>query len=248
MNIFKIIALLLCSASWTVSGNSSLRAQEKLEEHEFEEELRALDELEDHEFEGRGLEDLGIDGVGRGRCRQYRARFDGQTGAISGAVQVRQCSRSKGAWSVRIRSFNDTQCTLGTYNNGGLNWHIHAAPVNAQGECSSTGGHYDPTFACGVASEHASTVCGDLLGSRPGYDYGAECTTATQDGCEIGDLSGKMGKIEPRMRAQRFADHWLGTLDKIDGLSIVVHCCVDLPTGGTSCSEKIACANLEPRW
>jgi len=238
MNLSKIIALLLCSAPWAVSGNSSLRAQEKLEEHEFEEELWALNELEEHEFEGeRGLEDLD-EGLGRRRCPQYRARFDDQTGgAITGYVDVRQCSRSKGVWTVRISSYDATQCAGRV-----LNWHIHTAPVNAEGECDSTGGHYDPTFACGAASEHKNTICGDALGVRPGYDYGAECGQSTQDGCELGDLSGKMGQLTPRRRTQRFADHWLGSLDNIAGLSIVVHCC-----DGTSCSERIACANLEPR-
>lgn len=92
---------------------------------------------------------------------------------------------------------------------GGLPWHIHSYWNDATSSsgnidtcgATNTGGHYDPDLACGPASQSSKTLCGDLkrtATSDPVYTYSC-AAAAFQAGsfglCEIGDLSGKFGKI-----------------------------------------------------
>lgn len=81
-------------------------------------------------------------------------------------------------------------------------WHVHTIWNNAEssgflGECapSQTGGHYDPTFACGPASHYGKDpVCQ----SRQDFPY--VCTPETyasaRINCEMSDLSGKFGRLQ----------------------------------------------------
>jgi len=131
---------------------------------------------------------------------------------------------------------------------------------NAPG-CSKgvTGGHYDPTFACGGASQNnANGVCSNLRATDQapagnGLVKGAyKCTPDNQSQCEIGDQSGKMGKIHAmrtlsdgqtrvNLAYQKFSDMWMENISNLKGRSLVLHCC----TEADGCSERIACANLE---
>lgn len=86
----------------------------------------------------------------------------------------------------------------------GLAWHIHTNWTNpmqysAAGPagCTSTGGHYDPNFACSSKSQSASTDCVALNRVAPDYVYECSPTAYSQmhySYCETGDLSGKFGK------------------------------------------------------
>jgi len=154
------------------------------------------------------------------------------------------------------------------YNKAGvaceeLTYHIHANRIatdwpqdNNNNICYSTGGHWDPYFACGPASQHAGTTCNAL-----DYDpYDTRCGQCESDavigggncddnsefqpqaGCEVGDLSGKMGKRPNAPLGNPFVyqDTNIQTLDTYAQASLVVHCCV-----GGICKERVACANLE---
>ncbi|KAI9593831.1 superoxide dismutase [Syncephalis fuscata] len=103
-------------------------------------------------------------------------------------------------------------------------YHVHEKPVPADGNCTATGGHFDP------------------YGKK-----GAKCTKQTLNDCELGDLSGKFGKVKFGS-TQKNDYKWVTyvdptiTLDKgengILGRSIVVH----NPSG-----DRIACANIEKK-
>jgi hypothetical protein len=64
-------------------------------------------------------------------------------------------------WNIDVRNFNTT-CDI----SDGLVYHIHSywndAEYSSTTTCGDTGGHYDPYFACGKASQSASTDCASL--------------------------------------------------------------------------------------
>merc|ERR1712195_388199 len=152
---------------------------------------------------------------------------------------------------------------------------------NAPG-CSKgvTGGHYDPTFACGGASQNnANGVCSNMRATdealracnagnglcvRAGngvvkaVDSYDACTQDNQAQCEIGDQSGKMGKLHALrtrknsigswtsliQKRQKFTDKWMEKISNLEGRSLVLHCCTGT-VDAYECSERLACANLK---
>lgn len=81
-------------------------------------------------------------------------------------------------------------------------WHIHAKWNNEHesgflADCSpaQTGGHYDPTFACGPASQYSKDV---TCTSKSEFPYACSAETFENKGvnCEVGDFSGKFGAFE----------------------------------------------------
>jgi len=183
---------------------------------------------------------------------KLRASFD-YGGKLKGFVQVKQDEhrreRGKADWKVKVKKFDPELCPSGLFN-----WHIHEFPgggiaangTDSPSDCgpNKTGGHYDPTFACGGASQNQGNgICG-ILGDR---DY--ECSTTAQYNCEIGDQSGKMGKINAielleAGEPQKFDDFWINDLGSIEGRSIVLHCCKEKDEGGLDCGRRLACATL----
>jgi len=140
------------------------------------------------------------------------------------------------------------------HNNAGKKVGCGLVSLNAPG-CGAgvTGGHYDPTFACGGASQNnANGICAILRATNQapagnGLVKGAyACTNTDQSQCEIGDQSGKMGKImasgarRRRKRMQKFNDKWMEPISNLDGRSLVLHCC-----SAAGCGDRLACANLE---
>ncbi|KAI9226531.1 MAG: superoxide dismutase [Piptocephalis tieghemiana] len=61
----------------------------------------------------------------------------------------------------------------------GFPFHIHTNPVGNSGNCSAAGGHWDPY---GVNVNQATYLCNPLDPAKT---------------CEVGDLSGKFGKLPP---------------------------------------------------
>ena len=81
-------------------------------------------------------------------------------------------------------------------------WHLHVlwnngnASSGFMSDCSSdqTGGHYDPTFACGPASQYSrDEVC---VAQNKTYDCTSETYVKSGISCEVGDFSGKFGALE----------------------------------------------------
>merc|ERR1712195_97687 len=118
-----------------------------------------------------------------------------------------------------------------------------------------TGGHYDPTFACGKASQNnANGICAILRATNqapagnglglvkgPVSEYKSACT-ADQSQCEIGDQSGKMVKLDANDSTERrYNDLWMKPIKNLAGRSMVLHCC-----NGDACGARLACANLGP--
>ena len=211
----------------------------------------------------------------RGSRTELVMEFDGSgdTG-VRGTIELTQDDdeNTVGTWKVRLHVDEDKvrenpECAE---FNGLFNWHVHNAPIgDDSGECGGTitGGHYDPTYACGGASQGQSTgvgggplaeggvsACAAINEYRPGYTYSGEdgvCSQDNQAGCERGDQSGKMGKIEANPSSswwnwwnsneQEFEDLWLGDVADIVGRSIVLHCCQDNADG---CKKRAVCANI----
>lgn len=187
--------------------------------------------------------------------------------ALTADIKVTQSNAEKkknnAKWTAKFRRFNDDICP-----GGQLNWHVHQYPVSetlanirAVGETGNaagcgglvTGGHYDPTFACGGASQNkANGICAILRATDQdpagnGLVKGAyACTEADQSQCEIGDQSGKMGKLDAtqrRRKGRKYKDYWMEPIANLEGKSMVLHCC-DAETP-PNCGARLACANLE---
>lgn len=100
-------------------------------------------------------------------------------------------------------------------------YHVHIAPVNEQGNCTSTLGHLDP----------------GNFGKVTNY----KCNPTTPDKCEVGDLSGKYGDLRGSrigsIHDVQYFDKFLGwTGDNgITGRSVVIH----FPNG-----TRMACGNI----
>ena len=170
--------------------------------------------------------------------------FDDLQGTVTLSQTEKQRQQGQAGWSVKITHWNDDICP-----GGQLNWHIHEFPGtgirdgdsgNADG-CAKgvTGGHFDPTFACGGASQNKANGICDFINDALTDSY-ADCSSDAQYNCEVGDQSNKMGKVDAQSSSnQIFEDNWITDLDSIEGRSLVFHCCTD------SCSPRMACANLE---
>jgi Cu/Zn superoxide dismutase len=119
-----------------------------------------------------------------------------------------------------------------------LNWHVHERAIPEDGSCGDAGGHWDPTFGCGGASQYQGDngVCALLANNVPGRVIKQTCEPIEDiTACEMGDLSSKMGQVEISEGRQRFSDEYISNLDNIKDLSIVFHC------GG----PRVACGNFE---
>ena len=108
-----------------------------------------------------------------------------------------------------------------------LNWHVHQRAIPEDGSCGDTGGHWDPTFGCGGASQYQGDngVCALLANNVPGRVIKQTCDPKEDiTKCEMGDLSSKMKQVRIRRGTQRFYDEYISNLDNIKDLSIVFHC------------------------
>ena len=155
-------------------------------------------------------------------------KVDFTSTGITATVEVTQSSSDLASetahWTATFEEFDSNLCPSGQ-----LNWHVHQTPGSGlrNDDCDSavTGGHYDPTFACGGASQNNGVSVGEALdeagtdlktfpnapfpkdtpaefricsalrdyaGQQP---YAEVCGPASQTKCEIGDQSGKMGKL-----------------------------------------------------
>jgi hypothetical protein len=193
--------------------------------------------------------------------------FDSDSTHVDVEVEVSQCADEprKAEWKIKVKEWEGVaDCPIGRK----LNWHVHAGPIgendaNSGAACQSgdTSGHYDPTFGCGGASEYTlpgSGFCasigkqvakGDIPASvdENGVAYTYDCNSDSLDAsiaaCEVGDLNGKMDKIDSAdTKTQKFDDELSDNIAKYIDRSIVLHCCTaDL----SSCSPRVACADFK---
>jgi len=178
-----------------------------------------------------------------------------EQGNFKATVTAVQSVPGKATWTVELDDLSSGSFKPLTNADGKecetLNWHIHQDFISggdSPAACGSTGGHVDPALACGGASEYAKTSC---IGMNAGYQlaespYSARCGTSmvktdlpNQDGCEYGDLAGKVGQIKNEKGTQTFEDTHIFFLDRYAKNSIVFHCCID-----GNCSPRVACADF----
>ena len=97
-------------------------------------------------------------------------------------------------------------------------YHIHEYPVPADGNCSATVGHLDPT-------------------DRGEY---YPCNVAAPDTCQVGDLAGKHGNITTTSFVAAYSDPFLSTIPSSPAFfgdkSVVIH---------SSNTTRITCANFK---
>eukprot|EP01038_Epipyxis_sp_PR26KG_P011899 gene11899-15922_t len=157
----------------------------------------------------------------------------------------------------------------------GLTYHIHSYWSNTSASstvCGSaaTGGHFDPNFACSNASQSYSTSCKNLGRTKPlGYTYNCSTTNyhfGRYSFCEVGDLSGKMGKLNYNSATQKLfstsftdfqppydANFKLSDQTSLPWSSVVFHCgstgarllCAEFSTStaSSSCSTFFSSIN-----
>jgi hypothetical protein len=139
---------------------------------------------------------------------------DNGTGStVTGAILISSSSGSSGVnVAVNFTGF-PSESTYGPFV-----YHIHAAPVPADGNCSATMGHLDPT-------------------DRGEY---YPCNVAAPATCQIGDLAGKHGNITAATFVAQYADQYLSTDPSSPAFfgdkSVVIH---------TSNATRITCANFK---
>lgn len=170
---------------------------------------------------------------------------------------------AKYSFQVDLSAIDTDTCDFTSFPT--VAYHIHtysitnpsATPVNG---CGNTAGHYDPTLACSDKSQANGGYCTSLSRtSAAGYVYTCsapaggltEYTTPT-GGCEIGDLSGKLGKVAVTSgmaiaSTQVYTDfqpaftynYNTATKNVTTGwASIVFHC-------GNSAGTRIACGDFQ---
>ena len=147
-------------------------------------------------------------------------------------------------WNVNLKNVEYSElCTDGGND---FFWHIHEKWTSTASEaygadCGSTntGGHYDPTYGCGGASQHQGTGACTALDRGKAEGNAQTCAGAdleTAEGralCEYGDQSSKLGKLtvlsNERVRTlnNQKKDEHMDSVDNIRGLAIVLHCGVD---------------------
>lgn len=145
------------------------------------------------------------------------------------------------------------------------NYHLHVGWKDGA-DCgdSTTGGHYDPTRACGSASDALCLTGGQR---QPGLAYKADspdyakCTT-NQDKCEVGDLSGRSGKVSvggttltsfyfPAFKDDFEEDNAIDstrlTREPAIWSSLVMHCDASGCGARVGCAKyvEVPCANVE---
>lgn len=108
-------------------------------------------------------------------------------------------------YSFRVNLSGVTNCDFNQYPT--VAYHIHSFSVSgpknkATPSCANAGEHYDPNLACSEKSEAHLTLCGDLnRTAKDGYNY--HCVSIPPvfyyniptGRCEVGDLSGKFGRV-----------------------------------------------------
>jgi len=172
---------------------------------------------------------------------------------IEASITVRPIKgrRRQAIWKAKFEHFDSGLCPSGL-----LNWHVHQTSGEGLGtaQCGpdKTGGHYDPRNKCGPASdkqgktdEHGDLICSEAFTQG----YSGRCggpSKKEQRGCEVGDQSGKTGKIKALKfsvnRDQKsLTDASMRFIGDLEGKSLVLHCC----DAAGSCKERIACAILE---
>jgi len=138
------------------------------------------------------------------RHRHCLMRSDFHTDRVSGYIKAQYVNEETVDFNVRInlRDFQpDGQVIM---DGSQISWHLHTdwknrnihSGSNDQCAKSLTGNHYDPTVACGPASEwvNSNGICYGPQGQiADSVNYSCTPTSNWRTSCERGDISGKLG-------------------------------------------------------
>ncbi|RYP50978.1 hypothetical protein DL769_010876 [Monosporascus sp. CRB-8-3] len=144
-------------------------------------------------------------------CAKYVAIFERSDGfSVTGKIVATSGAGGKGVdFNLRVMNLPRGM--------GPFAFHLHDQPVPSDGNCTGTLAHLDPY----------------QRGQTP------PCDMEMPQTCEVGDLSGKHGKLEGPRATMRFNDKYAALLPGIGAFfgnrSIVIH---------ASDSSRIACANF----
>lgn len=153
-----------------------------------------------------------------------------------------------------------TSAQLQACFNGGspttdLAWHIHdlwthgATGGLGTDSCGGTytGLHYDPMWACGPFSGSLPATCDPdqfCDGKKAAYSCNSTTFAADRSKCEVGDMSGRYGKMQLSEGKGFFSfnkeDNLLPPFEKLNGKSIVFHC-----NGKRAMCAKLVAARVE---
>lgn len=148
---------------------------------------------------------------------------------VIGHIVLRQPA---GMWYAETQIYMELNYgTMSTSSTANHNWHVHELPVGndmlSQTErCMSVTGHYNPYVV-------------DLAG-----DYSTMCNPANHFRCELGDLSGKHGKIDIRTVDGKTQKYFFSDMQlplsgpqSVVGKSIVIH-------EANSGASRLSCADI----
>ncbi|TKA78496.1 hypothetical protein B0A55_01994 [Friedmanniomyces simplex] len=140
--------------------------------------------------------------------------FDNGTGSmVQGSIMISSTAGESGVMVSVNFSGLPSESKYGPFP-----YHLHTLPVPADGNCSATLGHLDPT-------------------DRGEY---YPCNVAAPATCQVGDLAGKHGNITMTNFVTQYADPFLSTDPSSPAFfgdkSVVVH---------TSNTTRITCANFQ---
>lgn len=163
------------------------------------------------------------------------AKFN--TSELVGKITASQGhDKTSSTWTAHWTDFDKKLCPSGT-----LDWHIHESwhthsETSSLEDCGAdkTGDHFDPTFGCSPDSQYADGLCYVVRGGTQTCDLHTDFST-----CEVGDMSGKVGRMSLNSSVQTWHDPFSCNVEKYRGRAVVLHCC-----SLEGCSPRIACAKI----
>ena len=174
--------------------------------------------------------------------KKVAAVFD--TDKLKGKIYtVQGHDKTASKWYARFDHVDDCLCASGE-----LNWHVHekwsykiGADSALGDKCGfdNTGNHYDPTYGCGPASQFAGAGGLCEIARPPNGIQTCDLDTDVST-CEIGDLSGKLGKLALNTMPQSWHDPFATNIMNYQYRGLVLHCC-----SADDCGERVACAVLK---
>ena len=136
---------------------------------------------------------------------EFVANFDQTDVKGSFKINVKDNGNAHYKFKVNLNDFvSHNNCDI----TDGLTYHIHSywndnyssSAVGPDCGAEYTGGHYDPFLACGPATSNTDE-CGALARTKDdNYEYLCNPESHSRgeyQKCEVGDLSGKFGKVVP---------------------------------------------------
>jgi len=191
----KNFAFLLSYINLAASSMDLLLKEADLVKQSNEDDTRILSSKKSSKKSGKGK-----------KHRRCLMQADFNTNGVTGYIKAQYVGQEAVDFDVHI-DLGKFQPDGQTISNGSeMAWHLHTNWKNngiysgANDQClgSMTGNHYDPTVACGPASEwvNSNGICYGPKGQKKdSTKYSCSSTSNWPTTCERGDVSTKIGKF-----------------------------------------------------